>query len=103
MTEEEIYQEVYGKLVNKVLPAFQEATIELEQKGYQDIGGFLMTSLGGINATVLISSINATADEAKIPRSKARKRVLKSMYDRSNLFLQRLNELHRVAKEQQST
>jgi len=104
MNEKEIYQKVYGQLANKVLPAFAEATEELAKENYPNIGEFIINSLGGLNATVLSTSINATAEETTMPKSKVRKKVLKDVSERSSLFLKRLDELHKqVAQEEKAT
>ena len=88
----EIYAEVYSKLINKVLPAFNEAVDELAEKDYPDVGTFMINSMAGVTATVLRDAINSTAKETGMPRNKARKKVLKNLNELTNLFVRRLDE-----------
>lgn len=88
----EIYAEVYGKLVNIILPAFVDAINELDDKNYPDVGGFMINSMAGITATVLRDAIHSTARETGMPLPKARKKVLKQLNDVTNLFVRRLDE-----------
>ena len=88
----EIYAQVYGKLINKVLPAFHEAVDELAENNYPDVGAFMINSMAGVTATVLRDAINTTAKETGMSRNKARKKVLKNLNELSNLFVRRLDE-----------
>ena len=91
-TDAELYSEVYGKLINTVLPAFYEAIDELNAKNYPDTGQFMINSLAGITATVLNDAINTTARETGMPKVKARKKVLKNLHQLNQLFVRRLDE-----------
>ena len=88
----EIYAKVYGKLINTVLPAFHEAVDQLAEDKYPDVGDFMINSMAGITATVLRDAIQATSRQTGMPLPKARKRVLKQLNERSNLFVRRMDE-----------
>ena len=99
MTKEEkmaedaqVYKEVYGKLINTVLPAFYEALDTLHAKGYPDVGDFILNSLAGVNSTVLKDSVSMTAIETGMKPVKARKKVLKRLNALNDLFIRRLQE-----------
>jgi len=92
MTDEELYAQVYGKLINKVLPAFHDAVDELAENEYKEVGAFMVNSMAGITATVLRDAINTTANETGMPRNKARRKVLKNLHQLTNLFVRRLDE-----------
>jgi len=87
-----VYAEVYGKMINTVLPAFYEAIDELHAKNYPHIGDFMLNSLAGVNSTVLKDSVSTTAKETGMPINKARKKVLKRLNSITDLFTRRLFE-----------
>jgi len=91
-TDAEIYAEVYGKLINQVLPAYHNAVDELAKKNYPDVGQFMLNSMAGITATVLRDAIASTAVDTGMPRIKARKKVLKNLNELTNLFVRRLDD-----------
>jgi len=88
----ELYAEVYGELINTILPAFNKAVDDLTAKNYPDVGAFMINSISGVNATVLKDAINATAKQTGMPKPKARKKVLKQVNELTNLFVRRLDE-----------
>ena len=88
----ELYTKVYGTLINKVLPAFYEATNELVKEKYPDPGDFLINTLSGVTATVLRDSVSETAKATGMPLQKARKKILKQVKERTDLFIRRLDE-----------
>ena len=98
----ETYARVYGKLINTVLPAFHEAVDDLAKSEYPDVGDFMINSMAGITATVLREAIQSTAKELGMPLPKARKRVLKRLNERANLFVRRMDEsiINEQKKEQ---
>lgn len=88
----ETYAEVYGELINTVLPAFHKAIDDLHAKQYPDIGDFMINTVSGVNATILRDAIESTAQQTGMPLPKARKKVLKQVNDRTNLFVRKLDE-----------
>jgi len=97
--EEEVYKKVYGKLVNTVLPAFNEAVIELQEEEYKEVGDFMVTSIAGITATVLQEAVITTSEEFSLSRSKARKKVINNLNELTNLFLMKLEEINDDTKK----
>jgi len=92
--EAEMYALAYGKLVNTVFPAFNEAVNELADNDYPKdrVGDFMINSMAGITATVLRDAIASTAKATGMPLPKARKKVLKQVTERANLFVRRLDQ-----------
>ena len=88
----EVYAKVYGELINTILPAFNKAVDDLTEQDYPDVGAFMINSIAGVNATVLKDAITATAEQTGLPKTKARKKILKQVNELTNLFVRRLDE-----------
>jgi len=93
LNDAEVYALVYGKLVNKVLPAFGEAVDELKEKNYPNVGDFIINSIAGMTSSVLKDSIDLTAIKTGMAKPKARKKVLKQLNTTTDLFIRRLNDI----------